>query len=261
MSEERDTASWSIYVPAVSIEERVHRGEHLLLWQARGRSRFSLAGKELPLLTEQGLWIPAGARHAFTVQPNSVLLALSFSTRRTATTLHEPTIVTFDADLRTLFLAAMQSQYSIVKPTADIGRQILALLEGAPSPHAALPLPVTETARSVAEMLRCNPGDSRGVSELAAGVHVSERTLERVFLAETGVTLRQWRILNRMETAALLLRDAASVEAVAHRVGYTDSSAFRRMFRRRFGVSPSEYVAAARVARSDRDSTVRKPLT
>lgn len=38
--------------------------------------------------------------------------------------------------------------------------------------------------------------------QLAASVHTSARTVERAFRAETGMTLRRWRFLNRMEAAA-----------------------------------------------------------
>ncbi|MDQ1102784.1 AraC-like DNA-binding protein [Nocardioides zeae] len=69
------------------------------------------------------------------------------------------------------------------------------------------------------------------------------RTLERRFRAETGLSLRQWRIRNRMEAAAVLLRSRTTTAAVAHRVGYTDLSAFRRVFKAHFGTTPGEYAA------------------
>jgi AraC-like DNA-binding protein len=65
--------------------------------------------------------------------------------------------------------------------------------------------------------------------------------VERTFQAETGMTLRQWRIRNRMEAAAILLRSGAAADAVAHRVGYTNVNAFRRVFKGHFGISPTEY--------------------
>ena len=55
------------------------------------------------------------------------------------------------------------------------------------------------------------------------------------------MTLRQWRIRNRMETAAILLRAHAGVDAVLSRVGYTNVNAFRRVFHGHFGMSPTVY--------------------
>jgi len=102
-------------------------------------------------------------------------------------------------------------------------------------------MPTSSPARFIAVALRIDPGVDRGVDALAADVHVSTRTIERAFVAETGLTLRQWRIRTRMEAAAALLQHAGSIEAVAYRVGYTNASAFRRAFKGHFGTSPSEF--------------------
>jgi AraC-like DNA-binding protein len=46
--------------------------------------------------------------------------------------------------------------------------------------------------------------------------------------------------------AARLLLEGATVSAVAHRVGYRNSSAFGRAFRRSLGMTPSQYHAEHR---------------
>lgn len=240
---------WRIHVPSVTIDERVHQGVHLLLWQVRGESTFILDGEQRPLSTGHALWVPAGVRHAFTVHLDSVLLPMFFDAAQLATTLQAPTLIVVDRDLRTLFLAQIQMHYSIIQPAVNIDRQILALIEERPVLASALPMPSSDAARVIAETLRFNPGDDRSLAELADGVHTSTRTIERAFLTETGLTLRDWRIRNRMEAAAVLLRTAANVEAVAHRVGYSNHSAFGRVFRGHFGMAPSEYAARYRVQR------------
>ncbi|MFT4231114.1 MAG: helix-turn-helix transcriptional regulator, partial [Microbacterium sp.] len=159
----------------------------------------------------------------------------------TATTLRGPTLVAVDRDLRTLLLAYLQSSTSILRPQANIARQLFALMEGGPAAQAALPTPTSVPARLVAETLRSNPGDDRGVDELARAAHTSRRTLERAFLAETGLSVRDWRIRTRMDAAALLLRSTAPLPAVARRVGYANVNAFRRVFKSRFGMTPTEY--------------------
>jgi transcriptional regulator GlxA family with amidase domain len=109
-------------------------------------------------------------------------------------------------------------------------------------------MPTGTAALRVAESLRFDPGDSRTIEELASTVDASARTVERGFLAETGMTFRQWRIANRMEAATVLLRSPANIGAVARRVGYSDAGAFRRVFKSRLGMTPSEYVDRFRVA-------------
>lgn len=230
-----------VYLPPVTIDDHINRDHHLLLWQVRGVSDFVLDGQPCTLQVGHALWVPSGVVHGFTTRMNSVLLPVVFPVATTATVLHEPAVIPVDRDLRTLFLAYIQTTYSIIRPNIDIARQIFALIEGTPAALADLPMPSAEPALSVAEALRFNPGDPRGVKELAFSAHTSARTIERAFLAETGMTLRQWRIKNRMEVAGVLLRSTTTIDAVAHRVGYTSTSAFRRVFKQHFGIPPKEY--------------------
>ncbi|MBR8743112.1 AraC family transcriptional regulator [Nocardiopsis sp. MG754419] len=240
---------WRVHLPSVSLDGLVEDDKHLLLWQARGASDFVVEDEPRSLKVGQALWVPARTRHSFTVQADSVLLPMFFEAAMTATTLRGPTVITVDRDLRTLFLGFIQASYSRIRPDVNIARQILALIEERPVLVTDLPLPTTESALIVAESLLFNPGDDRGVDALAASAHASVRTIERAFLAETHMTLRRWRIRNRMEAAGILLRSHTTLDAVARRVGYTDTSAFRRVFKGHFGMTPSAYVARFRAAR------------
>lgn len=234
------------HVPSVSVDARAETDTHVLLWQVRGRSDFDVDGWVGRLDRDHALWIPVGTRHSFTTHVDSALLPMFFAVAETATTLAAPTVISVDSDLRTLFLAFVQSTYSIIRPHANIARQILALVEQRPVPPTAPPMPTTVSARTVAEALRFNPGDDRGVDALAESAHASTRTIERAFRAETGMTLRRWRIRNRMEAAGVLLRAHTTTDAVARRVGYANTGAFRRVFKEHFGMTPGQYVARFR---------------
>lgn len=199
-------------------------------------------GTDRPLTAGHAIWVPVGTPHWFTVRANSVTVPLFFVARETATILREPTLVTVDRDLRTLMRANSVSSHTVIQPRANLARQILALVEDSPVLSTALPIPTSRPARIIAETLRFNPGDTRTIEELAASVHTTSRTIERSFRTETRMPLRQWRIRNRMEAAAVLLRATTSLEAVAHRVGYTNVNSFRRVFTGHFGPSPTAYV-------------------
>lgn len=89
--------------------------------------------------------------------------------------------------------------------------------------------------------MRDDPADERSVDDWAADQHVSARTLQRAFAAETGLTLQQWRTRRRMEVAAALLRRDHPLSSIASRAGYRSDSAFRRAFTEHFGIAPSVY--------------------
>jgi AraC-like DNA-binding protein len=71
------------------------------------------------------------------------------------------------------------------------------------------------------------------------------RTLQRRFLAETGMTLSEWRQLARLMVGAALLLDGKSVTEAALEAGYSGVSAFIHAFRGKLGQTPSGFRAAA----------------
>lgn len=71
---------------------------------------------------------------------------------------------------------------------------------------------------------------------------LAERTFKRRFRAATGSTLIDHVQNLRIEAAKRLLEgERTAVDEISVEVGYEDASFFRRLFRRRTGLSPSEY--------------------
>jgi transcriptional regulator GlxA family with amidase domain len=80
------------------------------------------------------------------------------------------------------------------------------------------------------------------VTRAVAASGVPERTLKRRFKDATGSTLIDYLQNLRIEHAKRLLEQGSlAVDAVSAASGYEDASFFRRIFRRRTGLSPSEY--------------------
>lgn len=81
---------------------------------------------------------------------------------------------------------------------------------------------------------------------MAAAAAASRRTLERLFLEQTGLPVGRWRQRARLVAALRLLADGVPVTTVAHRVGYSTPNAFGAMFRAELGTSPARYFARTR---------------
>jgi transcriptional regulator GlxA family with amidase domain len=67
------------------------------------------------------------------------------------------------------------------------------------------------------------------LSDLAAVVGVSERTLTRQFVDSTGLTPLRYQQMLRIERAEHLIGHGATVEAAAHAVGFADARMLRRL--------------------------------
>lgn len=84
--------------------------------------------------------------------------------------------------------------------------------------------------------------DSVDLGELASQFAVSERTLIRRFKLATGDTPTGHFQQVRVEAAKRMLESTElTTEAVTERVGYTDLSSFRRLFKKITCLSPGEY--------------------
>jgi len=99
------------------------------------------------------------------------------------------------------------------------------------------------TSRVQQRLVACE-GEYPTLEQMAEIEHVSARTLIR-HLREEGVTYQQLLDGVREELACwLLVQTPLSVEAIAERLGYQDTSNFSRTFRRWLGVTPREFRGA-----------------
>jgi len=122
----------------------------------------------------------------------------------------------------------------------DLLVDLLAAAETAP---LELPLPSDPRAAGFAERLLADPAAGASLAEMARGAGASLRTLQRLFLAQTGLSLEAWRGRARMQQAVVALSAGAPVTEAALDAGYQSASAFIAAFKRAFGVTPARYRA------------------
>jgi AraC-like DNA-binding protein len=112
----------------------------------------------------------------------------------------------------------------------------------APAWYRALGDPVVGPAL---RLLEHNPAQPWTVAKLATATHVSRAALARRFNALVGEPPMAFLASWRMALAADLLREPdATLEAVAHQVGYTSPFALSTAFKRLRGVSPQQHRSA-----------------
>ncbi len=91
-------------------------------------------------------------------------------------------------------------------------------------------------------LLQHNPAHNWTVAELASAVGSSRAALARRFTELVGEPPMAFLTRWRLELAADLLQSSdATVEAIAHRVGYGSAFALSTAFKRHFGVSPRDH--------------------
>jgi AraC-like DNA-binding protein len=109
-----------------------------------------------------------------------------------------------------------------------------------------LPMPTDPVLARVARHILDNPQDR--IAQLAHRVGLAVRTLERRFLADTGMSLGRWLRLARMTHALRRLAAGQAIKGVALDAGYSSTSAFIAAFNEIFQQTPARYFASARNA-------------
>ena len=96
-------------------------------------------------------------------------------------------------------------------------------------------------ARRVAQALVDDPADPRSLENFANQAGASRRTLLRLFVAQTGLSFRQFRRQVRIYRSLAMLAEGAAISDAALAVGYESTPAFIAAFRAVLGHTPGHH--------------------
>jgi AraC-like DNA-binding protein len=195
----------------------------------------------------RAIWLPARVAHEITMKGEVATRFLYIAPELTERLPLEVQVLEVAPLLRHLILHILKLRM-LDPQRPEHGRLaglLIDLLADARPQDLALPLPRDRRALTMAQHLRDAPADAAPLAELARGAGASLRTLQRLFPAETGLTLEAWRQKSRLITAIAMLSGGAPVAVTASDCGYDSPSAFISAFKRQFGVTPGRYRSPA----------------
>ena len=205
------------------------------MFAKRGVMRVETAAGAWVVPPERALWMPAGIDHGIrcvtAVAMSSVYLATAAGRDRA-----EPAVLGVTPLLREVILR-------LVEGGGGDRAALLPVLMGEVAAVSVAPLHLPEPAdprlRQLCAALRADPGGTIALSAHARAAGASERTIMRLFAAETGMTFRAWQ--RRLRFLAALERLAAGepVTRVALELGYAGPSTFIASFRLALGTTPA----------------------
>lgn len=92
------------------------------------------------------------------------------------------------------------------------------------------------------DYIRCNISRDLSRTEIAEAIFLSPEYLSHLFKKETGSSLSEYIVTEKMRLAQQLLRDSSmQISEVAQKVGYSNFSYFSQVFKKHLGLSPVEY--------------------
>lgn len=222
----------------------MHSHDHIqILYASAGVMSVRTPETSFVIPPQRAVWLPAGQRHEVACR-GPVSLRTLYLPRDYAA--HDAECRVFEVSnlLKALILEVVDFP-PLYKVTVREAR-IIALLLGeiARMPDAPYQVSMPEDARllRVCNAILADPADPRDIDDWAAVAAMGRRTFTRAFKQETGMGLAMWRQQVRLMEALSMLAAGASITQVTYDVGYDSPSGFAAMFRRAFGVPPSQYL-------------------
>jgi len=194
------------------------------------------------------VWIPAGVPHGVRCSRNTAIRSLYIDPAAIVQDRPGCRVLAVTPLLRELIRAFSEFPVEYDEQGAD-GRLVKVLLDqlaAAPDTGLALPWPADARLRKLCGDLQAHPDSRKGLAYYSEKLDLSERTLSRLFLRQTGLSFRLWRQRARLLAALPLLEQGERVTDVALACGYDSMSAFIAAFREQMGATPRDFFPSAR---------------
>lgn len=241
----RPAVALQIKVDQNDVEQPLHRHRKgQLVMALQGAVTCEVPGAMWMVPPQHAVWIPGNMPHSNRATDNARIYFLFI----------EPDALGMPEDCCTLaispllrelirFLADQNRAYPNEGPTARLVTVLLEQLAVAPVQQLHLPISDNPKIRIIADHLVADPADRRTLVQWAEKLAMSDRTLARLVLRETGLTFGRWRQQLHLIIALRQLSSGATVQQVAGNLGYDSVSAFITMFKKALGKPPAQYFA------------------
>jgi len=227
------------------IEPHAH-SRHQLIYAVQGVMVVQADAGRWAVPPTRAIWMRAGMTHEIRcvgeVHMRSLLVAVDAAPRL----LDGTQAVGISPLLRELIRAAMDVPQPYVPGTRDgrVMRLILDELRALPVLPLHLHMPSDARLLQVCAALQRRPDDASTLADWAQRLGVDVKTIQRLFVKETGMSFGQWRQQARLLRGLELLATGEKVIDVALALGYDSPSAFAAMFRKQFDQTPSQFFRA-----------------
>jgi AraC-like DNA-binding protein len=191
----------------------------------------------------RGLWIPPAVKHS-TRMVGAVQMRTAFIRPAAVPDIPDVCVVLkISPLLRELILAAIDIEipYTADSRAGHITQLMLDEIQQLPTLPLHLPMPSDTRLRRICDAIGSAPADNTTVNAWAQRLQIDPKTIQRLFLRETGMTFGQWRTQARLLIALERLAAGTKVLDISLDLGYESPTAFATMFKKQFGIAPSRY--------------------
>lgn len=243
----RAVAAFGFRIVTPSYEHPPHRHRKAqLILSLRGLIAFTTPDGLWMIPCGCALWIPGGVEHSVRCVGDLEAYMMLIDPEVAPALPAECSTFSISPLLRELMIEVSNLPMMYDADGAD-GRLVQTMLDQlakAPVESLHLPMPNDSRLRRIAHVLTTEPANRMTIGEWARSVAMSERSLLRLIVKQTGMSFSRWRQQFQVMFAIERLTEGASVQTVAFSLGYESASAFITMFKKIMGQSPGKYLAA-----------------
>ncbi|WP_430390144.1 AraC family transcriptional regulator [Dyella sp. 20L07] len=216
-----------------------------LIHSVTGAMTVTSSGGRWVVPAGKAVWMPGGMSHQIRMAGNVRMRTIFVRADARSGLPRQCEVIEVSALLREAIIAAMTIPLMYAEQGRDhrVMELILDELEQAPRLAMHVPFPEDPRLMLVCQHLLAKPTHAPTINELAARIHVSGRTLSRLFERELGMTVSAWRRRMCILLSLSRLATGASLGEIALEFGYESPSAFTAMFKRELGMAPTAYLA------------------
>lgn len=241
-----------VVAPAVAVrldvtENRVEAAEHA---HRKGQLVFALGGGVMCRVPNGlwmvpphcGVWLPGGTPHTNIATANARIFFV-FIEPGAADLPDRCCTLSISPLLRELIVALSDRMQHDVGDATLVAQLLLNELPQMPVQQLHLPISGEPRLRRIAADLADDPSDRSTMAQWAGRVAMSESSLARLVLSETGLTFGRWRQQLHLIVALRELSAGVSVQQVSTSLGYESVTAFITMFKKALGKPPAKYLS------------------
>lgn len=230
------------YSPYFMIPEHFHP-EAQLIFSISGSMDILVSHRRWLVPPQMALWMPSSTAHSIKMSKSVSMRTLYFSPEISKQMSSSCKVLHVVPLLKQLVLYCCETKQLSIEDTEQ--RSLIEVILSQISKAQELPLnlllPKDLRGIKLAQILLDDLGDQKNLTEHCQNIGASKKTLERIFVAETGLNLGKWRQQSRLLNGIKLISEGHSITQASLDSGYSSSSAFSFMFKKILGISPSQY--------------------
>ncbi|MGQ0542896.1 MAG: AraC family transcriptional regulator [Blastocatellia bacterium] len=225
------------------IEDHEHTWGQII-FASRGVMQVDADGSRWIVPPMRCLWMPPAKDHSIRIIAETWMRTIYLSPGLTGNLPGDCKVLNVSPLLRELILEIVRlSMLSERNEThVHLTNVLIDQLAASDEVRFKLTMPVDQRAVRLANLISSEPSNKTPLGEMARMSGASQRTLERLFLLETGLSVGRWRTQARLMMAVTLLVEGNSVNQAAIASGYESTSSFVATFKREIGTTPGRYL-------------------